>query len=190
VVGASSVDSVQTKLEKRTTNCPVSAGVLQCSGGLLFFGRLSAYAIHPTLSLKTRGVKTRRRKSIFYSENRQSRKRCIDAVAAALFLSVVVNRNKRNRKRNRNVCTQILFYLQTSQAKTINLAISHNFSCRSHASENLSQSRPLSNRSRKSESIFGVENRSRFLLTHVLEVGFDFRLRKFAPVFNPVCLQL
>ena len=45
---------------------------------------------------------------------------------------------------------------------------------RSRASENRSRNRTRS---------------SRFRLTHVPKVGFDFRLRKSAPVFDPVCLQ-
>jgi len=42
---------------------------------------------------------------IFDSENKHGRKDDDDAVAAALFISVIVNRNKSNRKRNRNVFT-------------------------------------------------------------------------------------
>jgi len=43
-----------------------------------------------------------------------------DAVAATIFISIVVNRYKRDRKRNRNVFKQILYYLQTSQMKRTN----------------------------------------------------------------------
>jgi len=44
-------------------------------------------------------------------------------------------------------------------------------------------------RGRKPAPIFGVQNRSRFCMTHVPKVGSDFRLQKSAPVFDPVCLQ-
>jgi len=65
----------------------------------------------------------------------------------------------------------------------------HNCFYRSRASENRPQNRTRSNQSRKLAKIIGVENRSRFRMTHVPKVGSDFRLRKPAPVFNPVCLQ-
>jgi len=38
-----------------------------------------------------------------------------DAVAATLFIAVVANLNNKNRKRNRNVFTPILYYLRTNQ---------------------------------------------------------------------------
>jgi len=65
----------------------------------------------------------------------------------------------------------------------------HNCFYRSRASENRLRSITRSNRSRKPAPIFGVENRSRFCMTHVPKVGSDFRLWKSAPVFDLVCLQ-
>jgi len=59
----------------------------------------------------------------------------------------------------------------------------------SRAYENRFRNKSRSNRSRKPVQIFGVENRSRFCMTHVPKVGSDFRLRESAPVFDPVCLQ-
>jgi len=65
----------------------------------------------------------------------------------------------------------------------------HNCCYRSRASENRPPNRTRSNRSQKWAPIFGVENRSRFLMTHVPKVGSDFRFQKSVPVFDPVCLQ-
>ena len=56
----------------------------------------------------------------FDSETDMAKKVDDNAVAAALFVSVVGNRNKKERKRNRIVFTPILYYLQTIQTKTMN----------------------------------------------------------------------
>jgi len=58
------------------------------------------------LRLKTHGVENRRRFSTQKTD--MADKVDVDAVAAELFISVIINRNEKKRKRNRNVFT-VLF---------------------------------------------------------------------------------
>ena len=57
------------------------------------------------------------------------------------------------------------YYLQTNRTETT--STNHSGFCRSHASENRPLSKVRSNRSLKSQLIFGVRNQSRFRMTHV-----------------------
>ena len=84
------------------------------------------------------------------------------------------------------------------QTKTKNFNQSHLFLSIKCFRKNRPRNRTRSNRSRKSTPIFEgkstlifeVDNGSRYRMTHVPKVGSDFWLRKSAPVFVPVCLQL
>ena len=67
-----------------------------------------------------------------------------------------------NRKRNRNIFAQILYYLQTSETK-LKISTNHSCFCRARVSGNWLWNRIRSNRSRKLES---------FRMTHVPKVGF------------------